>query len=107
MSFRYRASSVSGLDLSQRRSALDNNSLPLIWARRIRKPSEWCEELVALRRDERVVGLFNLPFDSRVQQQQILEVMKRLASVTEGTPHVETFDVANLTIHEIAAARAA
>ena len=35
------------------------------------------------------------------------EVMKGLANVTEGTPHVETFDVANLTIHEIAAARAA
>jgi heme-degrading monooxygenase HmoA len=35
------------------------------------------------------------------------EVMKELANVTEGTPRVETFDVANSTVHKIAAAPAA
>jgi hypothetical protein len=35
------------------------------------------------------------------------EVTRLLASVVDGAPHVETFDVANSTFHKIAAAVAA
>lgn len=43
----------------------------------------------------------------RTNRETYAEVAKALAKVIEGTPRVETYEVANSTFHKIAAAAAA
>jgi heme-degrading monooxygenase HmoA len=81
---------------------IENEIIPLL-----RKQKGFCDEItfVAPERSEAVANSFwdakeDVEAYNRTGYQ---EVLKTLSKVVEGTPKVETFEVANSTFHKIAA----
>lgn len=95
----YEAKANSAPDFTR---TLENGIIPLL-----RKQKEFQDELsfVAPERNEAVAISFWDKKESAeaYNREKYPEILKALSKVVEGTPRVETFEVANSTSHEIAA----
>ena len=85
---------------------LEKEILPLL-----RKQKGFQDEITFVRQGGREafgISLWDTPENAEAYNRETYaEVTKFLATVVEGAPQVETYDVANSTFHKIAAAAAA
>lgn len=92
--------------ISEFTQTLEREVLPLL-----RKQKGFQDEITFVSPDEKEafgISLWDRAENAETYNRETYaEVAKALAKVIEGTPRVETYDVANSTFHKIAAAAAA